>query len=33
VAACGALAGVPAFSAVIFAAPLEAPWLFRTGTA
>lgn len=31
-AACGALAGLVAFSAVIFAAPLEAPWLFRTGT-
>jgi BCD family chlorophyll transporter-like MFS transporter len=31
-AAYGALAGVPAFSAVIFAAPLAAPWLFRAGT-
>ena len=30
-AAYGALAGLPAFSAVIFAAPLEAPWLFRLG--
>jgi len=27
----GALAGLPAFSAVIFAAPLEAGWLFRFG--
>jgi MFS transporter, BCD family, chlorophyll transporter len=33
VAACGMLVGLPAFSAVIFAAPLDAPWLFRTGTA
>ncbi len=33
VAACGLLAGLPAFAAVIFAAPLEAPWLFRCGTA
>ena len=32
-AAYGALAGLPAFSAVIFAAPLEAGWLFRAGTA
>jgi BCD family chlorophyll transporter-like MFS transporter len=32
VAACGALLGLPAFAAVIFAAPLEAPWLFRCGT-
>lgn len=32
VAACGALIGLPAFSAVIFAAPLQAPWLFRAGT-
>jgi BCD family chlorophyll transporter-like MFS transporter len=32
VAALGALAGLPAFAAVIFAAPLEAPWLFRAGT-
>jgi BCD family chlorophyll transporter-like MFS transporter len=31
-AAYGALAGVPAFSAVIFAAPLGAPMLFRAGT-
>jgi BCD family chlorophyll transporter-like MFS transporter len=31
-AAYGALAGLPAFSAVIFAAPLEAGWLFRAGT-
>lgn len=30
-AAYGALAGLPAFSAVIFAAPLEAGWLFRLG--
>jgi MFS transporter, BCD family, chlorophyll transporter len=27
----GALAGLPAFSAVIFAAPLDAGWLFRAG--
>jgi BCD family chlorophyll transporter-like MFS transporter len=33
VAATGALLGLPAFAAVIFAAPLEAPWLFRAGTA
>ena len=33
VAAVGALMGLPAFAAVIFAAPLEAPWLFRCGTA
>ncbi len=33
VAAVGALVGLPAFAAVIFAAPLEAPWLFRCGTA
>ncbi len=32
VAATGALLGLPAFAAVIFAAPLEAPWLFRAGT-
>ena len=32
VAAVGALVGLPAFSMVIFAAPLEAPWLFRAGT-
>ena len=32
VAAVGALIGLPAFAAVIFAAPLEAPWLFRIGT-
>jgi BCD family chlorophyll transporter-like MFS transporter len=31
VAAYGALAGLPAFSAVIFAAPLDAGWLFRMG--
>jgi BCD family chlorophyll transporter-like MFS transporter len=31
VAAYGALVGLPAFSAVIFAAPLEAGWLFRLG--
>jgi BCD family chlorophyll transporter-like MFS transporter len=30
-AAHGALAGLPAFSAVIFAAPLDAEWLFRAG--
>jgi MFS transporter, BCD family, chlorophyll transporter len=30
-AAYGALAGLPAFSAVIFSAPLEAAWLFRLG--
>ena len=30
-AAYGAVAGLPAFSAVLFAAPLEAPWLFRLG--
>jgi BCD family chlorophyll transporter-like MFS transporter len=32
VAAYGALAGLPAFAAVIFAAPLESAWLFRAGT-
>jgi BCD family chlorophyll transporter-like MFS transporter len=32
VAALGAVLGLPAFAAVIFAAPLEAPWLFRAGT-
>ncbi len=32
-AAMGALVGLPAFAAVIFAAPLDAPWLFRCGTA
>ncbi len=32
VAALGALLGLPAFAAVVFAAPLEAPWLFRAGT-
>jgi BCD family chlorophyll transporter-like MFS transporter len=32
VAAWGALAGLPAFSAVIFAAPLESPLLFRAGS-
>ncbi len=31
-AATGALLGLPAFSAVIFSAPLEAAWLFRAGT-
>jgi BCD family chlorophyll transporter-like MFS transporter len=31
VAAYGAVVGLPAFSAVIFSAPLEAPWLFRLG--
>jgi BCD family chlorophyll transporter-like MFS transporter len=31
VAAYGAVVGLPAFSAVIFAAPMEAPWLFRLG--
>jgi len=31
-AAWGAVAGVFAFSMVIFAEPLEAPWLFRLGT-
>jgi len=30
-AAYGALAGLPAFSAVIFSAPLDAGWLFRAG--
>jgi BCD family chlorophyll transporter-like MFS transporter len=29
----GAMLGLPAFAAVVFAAPLEAPWLFRLGTA
>jgi BCD family chlorophyll transporter-like MFS transporter len=32
VAAYGAVAGLPAFAAVIFAAPLESPALFRFGT-
>jgi BCD family chlorophyll transporter-like MFS transporter len=32
VAAYGAVAGLPAFAAVIFAAPLESPALFRAGT-
>ncbi len=32
VAAAGALVGLPAFAAVIFAAPADAPWLFRLGT-
>ncbi len=32
IAAFGALAGLPAFAAVIFAAPLESAWLFRAGT-
>jgi BCD family chlorophyll transporter-like MFS transporter len=31
-AALGALLGLPAFAMVIFAAPMEAPWLFRAGT-
>ena len=31
VAAYGALAGLPAFSAVIFSAPMDAGWLFRLG--
>ena len=31
-AAYGALAGVPAFSAVILAGPLSAAWLFASGT-
>jgi BCD family chlorophyll transporter-like MFS transporter len=31
VAAAGALAGLPAFSAVVFAAPFDAPWLFFAG--
>jgi BCD family chlorophyll transporter-like MFS transporter len=31
VAAYGAVVGLPAFSAVIFSAPLDAPWLFRLG--
>jgi len=31
-AATGALLGLPAFSAVIFSAPLDAVWLFRAGT-
>jgi BCD family chlorophyll transporter-like MFS transporter len=33
VAAVGLVLGLPAFAAVIFAAPLDAPWLFRSGTA
>jgi BCD family chlorophyll transporter-like MFS transporter len=32
-AAFGAVAGLPAFSAVIFAAPLDSAWLFRAGVA
>lgn len=32
VAAFGAVIGLPAFSAVIFAAPAAAPWMFRAGT-
>jgi BCD family chlorophyll transporter-like MFS transporter len=32
VAAMGAVLGLPAFSAVIFAAPAEAAWMFRLGT-
>jgi BCD family chlorophyll transporter-like MFS transporter len=31
-AALGAVLGLPAFCAVIFAAPLDAPWLFRAGS-
>jgi BCD family chlorophyll transporter-like MFS transporter len=31
VAALGAVVGLPAFAAVVLAAPLEAPWLFRVG--
>jgi BCD family chlorophyll transporter-like MFS transporter len=31
-AALGLVAGLPAFAAVVFAAPLEAPWMFRAGT-
>ena len=31
VAGAGAVLGLPAFSFVIFAAPLDAPWLFRAG--
>jgi BCD family chlorophyll transporter-like MFS transporter len=30
-AALGAVAGLPAFSAVVFAGPIEAAWLFRAG--
>ena len=33
VAACGVLLGLPAFAAVIFAAPIDSPALFRAGTA
>ena len=33
VAAVGALVGLPAFAAVIFAAPADAPWLFKLGSA
>ncbi len=33
VAAVGLVLGLPAFAAVIFSAPAEAPWLFRCGTA
>ena len=32
VAAHGVLVGLPAFAAVVMAAPLAAPWLFRAGT-
>ena len=32
IAALGILLGLPGFSAVIFAAPLESAWLFRAGT-
>ncbi len=32
VAALGALIGLPAFAAVVFAAPAEAAWMFRAGT-
>jgi BCD family chlorophyll transporter-like MFS transporter len=31
VAAMGAVIGLPAFASVVLAAPLDAPWLFRTG--
>jgi BCD family chlorophyll transporter-like MFS transporter len=31
VAAVGALCGLPAFSAVIFSAPIDSPWMFRAG--
>jgi MFS transporter, BCD family, chlorophyll transporter len=32
VSAWGLVAGLPAFAAVVLAAPLDAPWLFRVGT-